>query len=180
MFSALRQGSLFYILEKSDKLALKIGQVVSVSQPVPRYNTPINMGAPQFGMETVVDITVKTDTDTLEFKQLPANLSIATYQQNGIVISESREAMNAEVESILRNSKQIIESVPYNEEVIKSCDVILRELNPQFAKEKEQEEKINILEKKVSGMDGKLSDILELLQASRAGGNSSNNQKSKL
>jgi hypothetical protein len=46
---------------------------------------------------------------------------------------------------------------------------MLRELNPQFAKEKEQEEKIGLLEKKMNGMEGTLSDIREMLNNALGG-----------
>ena len=39
----------------------------------------------------------------------------------------------------------------------------MRELNPQFAKEKEQEEKIGILEQKMNGMDKTLTNISMML-----------------
>jgi hypothetical protein len=71
--------------------------------------------------------------------------------------------MSAEVESLLRNSKQIIESVPYHEKVVTMCDTMLRELNPNFKKEKEQEEKIGMLEEKMSGIEGTLNQMMGLL-----------------
>lgn len=161
MFSSLRQGSLFYILEKSDKPKLKIGNVVSVGQPTPKYNTTFMPNQNQY--ETLVDVLVKVGDEEVKFEKLPSNLSIANFGQNGVVVSESKEAMNAEVEAMLRVSKQVIESVPYHESVIGSCDGILRELNPQFAKEKEQEEKIVLLEQKMDGMDKTLTNISKML-----------------
>ncbi len=118
-----------------------MGQVVSVSNPQPKYGQYVPGQTYGQNMETVVDVSVKVGEETIDFKQLPANLSIANFGMNGVVVSESREAMNAEVESMLRTSRQVIESVPFHENVISSCDVILRELNPQLAKEKQQEEK---------------------------------------
>lgn len=162
MFQALRQGSLFYILEKGDAPSLKVGQVTSVSQPRPKYNTSLStMSGNSF--DAIVDISVKAGDDNYEFKDLPASLSIANYGQKGVVISESKEAMSAEVESMQRTSQQAIESIPYHQQVLASCDGILRELNPQFAKEKEQEEKIGALEEKMSGMEGSLAEIKEIL-----------------
>lgn len=163
MFNALRQGSPFYILEKTDEPRLRIGSVASVSQPVPKYANSF-LPNQQFG-ETVVDVVVKVGDEELKFEKLPSNLSIANFGTSGMVVSESREAMNSEVEGMLRNSKQIVESVPYHERVISACDTMLRELNPQFAKEKEQEEKIGLLEQKMNGMEGTLSDIREMLSA---------------
>jgi hypothetical protein len=40
---------------------------------------------------------------------------------------------------------------------------MLRELNPQFAKEKEQEEKIGALEERMGNIDDKLNKMFDLL-----------------
>lgn len=160
MFSGLRQNNLFYILEKGEDLNLKIGQVISVSNPQPKYNQ-FNTTNAFSQPEMVVDVKVKVGEESLDFKQLNANMNIAN--SGNVVVSDSKEAMSAEVESLLRNSKQIIESVPYHERVVSSCDVMLRELNPAFAKEKEQEEKIGALEQRMGHIDGKLEKVLELL-----------------
>lgn len=161
MFSSLRQGSLFYILDKSDNPKLKIGSVVSVSQPMPKYNTSFIPNQNSF--ESVVDIVVKVGDEDVKFEKIPSGLSIANFGQNGVVVSESKEAMNAEVEAMLRTSRSVIESIPYHEKVVQSCDGMLRELNPQFAKEKEQEEKIGMLEQKMDGMDKTLANISRML-----------------
>ena len=161
MFSTLRQGCLFYILDKSGECpTLKWGQVAGVSQPTPKYG---NSFLPQQQIESVVDVLVKVGDEELKFEKLPSNLSIANFGQSGVVVAESKEAMNAEVEAMLRSSRQIIESVPYHQNVVSACDGMLRELNPQFAKEKEQEEKIGALELKMSGMEDKLTDIRNML-----------------
>ena len=161
MFSALRSGSPFYILEKSDEPKLKIGSVVSVSQPQPKFANSF-IPNQQFS-EMVVDVVVKVGEEEIKFEKLPSNLSIANFGQGGVVVSESKEAMNTEVEGMLRTSRQILDSIPYHEKVLSVCDTMLRELNPQFAKEKEQEEKIGLLEQKMNGMEGTLSDIREML-----------------
>lgn len=163
MFSALRQGSSFFILDKTNVPKLKIGSVVSVSQPMPKYNNTYIPG--QNYTETVVDVVVKVKDEEMKFEKLPSNLSIANFGQNGIVVSESKDAMNGEIESMLRNSVNIIESVPYHKEVKVSCEEMLNELNPQLAKEKEQEEKIAKLESKVGGMESILLDIHQKLNS---------------
>lgn len=163
MFSALRQGSPFYILEKSDEPKLRIGSVVSVSQPTAKYSQTYIPN--QSYSEMVVDIVVKVGEEEVKFEKIPSNLSIANFGQNGMVVSESKEAMNTEVEGMLRNSRNILDSIPYHEKVVDVCDVMLRELNPQFAKEKMQEEKIASLESKVGGIEGKLDQIADLLTA---------------
>lgn len=177
MFSGLRTNSLFYILEKGEKPVLKVGQVSSVSNPLPKYGQYPT--TPMFGqqMETVVDVSVKVGDETMEFKQLPSNLSIANLGQN-VVVSENKDAMNAEVEAMLRNSRGILESVSYHESVIASCDSILRELNPQLAKEKAQEEKIVGLEDQMGKLSVALSSIQEMLaQALNSSANANKNKE---
>lgn len=146
---------------------------MSVSNPQPKYNQFNNTSS--FSQpEMVVDVKVKVGEESLEFKQLSSNMNIAN--SGNVVVSDSKEAMSAEVESLLRNSKQILESVPYHERLITSCDGMLRELNPQFAKEKEQEEKIDALEQRMGHIDGKLEKVLELLSDTV---NTSKSRKSK-
>ena len=85
--------------------------------------------------------------------------------------------MSAEIEAMLRSSRTIIESVPYHQQVIADCDIILRELNPQFKKEKEQEEKINALEDRMGNIDDKLNKMFELLSDTLERGNKKKNKE---
>ena len=162
MFQAVRQGNLFYILEKGDELKLKIGQVVSASNPQPKYgqfNTPTFSAQP----EMTVDVRVKVDDETMDFKQLNANASIAN--SGNVVVSDSKDAMSAEVEGLLRTSKGILDSIPYHENMLVSCDAILRDLNPTFKKEKEQEEKMTMLEGEVMGIKDTLGEMMNMLSS---------------
>ena len=160
MFQGVRQNGLFYILEKGDDLKLRVGQVISVSNPQPKYG---QFNTPTFGSqpEMTVDVRVKVDEETMDFKQLNANASIAN--SGNVVVSDSKDAMSAEVEGLLRTSKAILESVPYHEKMLISCDNVLRDLNPSFKKEKEQEEKIGALEEKMVGIEGTLNDMMSML-----------------
>lgn len=151
MFSALRQGSLLYILEKGEKPILKIGQVQSVSQPVPKTYT-----------ESFVDISVKVGDEVVDFKQLPSTLSIANFNGN-MVLAETKELMNAEVEAMVRISNQALDSVDYHKNVIQCCDGILKELNPRYAKEKEREETIASMENRIGGIESNLNDMMAML-----------------
>lgn len=160
MFQANRQGNLFYILEKGEELKLKIGQVVSVSNPQPKYGSQFSV--PAFGQsEMTVDVRVKVDEETMDFKQLSASASIAN--SGNVVVSDSKDAMSSEVEGLLRTSKGILDSIPYHEKMLVSCDAILRDLNPTFKKEKEQEEKMTMLEGEVIGIKDTLNEMMGLL-----------------
>ena len=161
MFQGLRTNSLFYVLDKGENPNLRIGQVVSVSNPQTKYPTFNNGFTPQ-PMETVVDVKVKLGDEEVDFKQLPANGQIAN--DKNLVVSDNKDAMSAEVDAMLRQSRAILESVDYNKRVVESCEGMLQQLNPQIAKEKEQTEKINKLEGKVSGIEGKIDKMMGWLQ----------------
>lgn len=162
MFSGLRQNSLFYVLDKNDTPKLRIGQVVSVSNEQMKYPNTFVPGQynPQ-PMETTVDVKVKFDDEELEFKRLPSKDVIAN--EKGVVVSDNKEAMNAEVEGMLMQSRAILESIDYHKNVVSSCEGMLSQLNPQIAKEKAQAERISSLEGKVSGIEGKLDKVIGLL-----------------
>lgn len=157
MFSALRQGSVIYILEKGEMPTLKVGQVISVTQPT--YNSNNYM------IGSTVDINAKVGNETLEFKNVPSSQSTANY--NNAIITETKELMFNEVDNMLQNSKSIIDSVSYHESVLLSCEEILKDLNPRFAKEKERDEDISNLKTKIGGIESKMDKILNLLSETK-------------
>lgn len=144
MFSALRQNSTLYVLDKTNEPSLRMASVVSVSAPLQKFNSynPLNP-------ETTVDVNVKFDDGTqMDFKQLPSNLSIANFGTT--IVTETKEQMASEVETMLRTSKGIIESIPYHEKVISICDDMLARLNPQIAEKKQMEDRLDKLEDMIS------------------------------
>lgn len=161
MFSSSRQGGFIYVLSKGERPTVKIGQIESVSSPVPKYPTynPSVPYSPQ--PEMLIDIKVRCGEEVLDFQKLPANGEMFAYPN--VIVSEKKEAIISEVEAMMQTSKQIVESVQYHNSVIESCDNILKELNPQFAKEKQQEDRINSLEQEVKSVKDGLGDIKSLL-----------------
>ena len=147
-------------LEKDNGLRLKIGQVVSVSNPAPKYNQYPTM-QPFQPQEMFVDVKVKVGEETIEYKQLNANRSIENSEN--VVVSDNRETMSDEVEAILRSSQQALESVKMHEQNVKDCDVILRQLNPVFAKEKQTDERIDALEDAIGGVNERLDALIGLM-----------------
>ncbi len=154
MFSALRQGSVVYILEKGENPVLKVGQVVSITQP--NYSSNFLMNG------STIDINVKVNNQNMDFKNVPSSQSVANY--NNAVITETKELMSNEVDNMLQSSRSIVDSVTYHNNIITSCESILKELNPRFAKEKERDEDINNLKDKMGGIESKMDKILSLLQ----------------
>ena len=154
MFSALRQGSIIYILEKGEKPILKIGQVASLTHP--NYNNNNYLST-----NSTVDIHVKVGNENMEFKNVPSSQTVTQY--NNAIITETKELMSVEVENMLQASKGILNSVSYHEQAIEACEDILKELNPRFAKEKERDEDISNL-KDIT--DNNYKDIYDIVNAS--------------
>lgn len=173
MFGGLRQGGLIYLLNKTSNGAeLKIGTVENISNPQPKYGAQMGgYGQP----ETCVDVKVKCGEESFELKQLPTSLSITS--SGGLVVSDNKEAMSAEVEAMQRTSRQILDSMDYHTQVIEQCETMLRELNPQFAKEKEQEEKIGALEEKMGNIEDTLTNIQSMLSSALSASNHKNKNK---
>lgn len=132
------------------------------AQPVtrPKYQVPPTFGQPQ---EMVVDITAKVNGQTINYAGLPAQSDIADTISNGdsIVISDSKEAMNAEILSLKQKSLDVINSVDFHRNLANSCDKILSDLNPEFAEKQAQREEIDSLKAQMSEMSKNIGDLME-------------------
>jgi hypothetical protein len=84
-----------------------------------------------------------------------------------VIIAETKELMSNEVDSMLQNSKNIVDSIPYHNNVISSCEEILKELNPRFAKEKERDEDISNLKDKIGGLENKMDKLISILSEAK-------------
>ena len=162
MFSNLRTNSQVYILHKDSTPYIEVGSVVSVSQPVPKFPVT-NFMAPQ---EMVVDLVVKVNGSDITLQKLPANLDVADQgtAAGAIVITTSREAMNAEVDSLRQKSLNIINSVEYHQKVVQDCESLLQILNPEFAEQKQQKQEINELKTQMSEMMSGMREIMARLK----------------
>lgn len=160
MFSALNQGSIIYILDKTERPKFKVGEIVSISQPKVDYNSTGQFGQYQ---ATTVDIKVNIDGNTYDYNSIPSSYSIITYNNGKITLSETKQGLQSEVESILQNSKQIVDKINIYKQNIIDCENILKELNPQFAKDKERDERLNSLEERFGGVEDRLDKIINLI-----------------
>ena len=156
MFSALSQGSPIYLLDKTSTPDYKVGEIVGVSYP--KMN-PYNVGP-----QNTVDLKVKIDGEIQEFNSIPSINSVVSYNGGKIIISESKQGIQTEVENILQNSKQILNSIDTYKQNVIDCENILKQLNPQFAIDKERDERLSSLEKRFDGFESKLDKIFNLVQ----------------
>lgn len=163
MFSNLRPNSQVYILHRETSPYVEVGQVVSVSQPQPRYQVN-NFMAPQ---ELVVDIVVNINGNNVTLQKLPASLDVADQgTTNGsLFISTTRDAMNSEINSLRQKSIDAINSIDYHKKIIQDCEILLQRLNPEFAEQKQQKQEIDMLKSQMSEMMSGMRELMAQLKS---------------
>lgn len=176
MFGSMTEGSALYILRKGDKdnaPKLHVAYVTKRSEPVNANGTPaMNFGMP---MDTFVNVEAQSGEETYKFDALKAKDAYRVYSEQNTVIADNPEPIIREVEAMNRVSAQVLDTVPYHQSVVDLREAWMCMLNPQLAKEKEQEQKIGALEDRMSGMEGTLGDIKDMLAKALSGGNRKSN-----
>lgn len=160
MFSALNQGSLIHILDKTDGLKYKVGEVIGVTQ-TNNFNAPI--GTSSFpNLNNQIKIKVKVDGNVVDYPEVLSTASIASYNNGNVIISETKEAILSQIETIVQASKNYLSEEFVNQQKtnINEGEAILKKLSPQFAKDKERDVRIDSLDTKVTSMESKLDKIL--------------------
>ena len=152
MFSALSQGSSIYLLDKTSSPKFIVGEVVGVTQHKYSFS------------QATVDLKVKVDDSIQEFNNLPSINNIITYNNGKILISETKQGIQNEVEGILTNSRNILDNIDNYKQNIEDCENILKQLNPQFAKDKERDDRLQNLESRFDGVESKLDKIFDLIK----------------
>ena len=160
MFSALSQGSPIYIIDKTDGLKYKTGEVVGVVQGNSFGGT---FGTTSFAPNGTVTLKVKVDNNVIDYPEVPINGSVMTYNNGATIICETKQGLISELENTLQHTKQILAERSKYEQIVSDCESLLKEINPVFAKDKERDDRINSLDTKVSSMEGKLDKILNVL-----------------
>lgn len=164
MFSSLHQGSTLYILDKSTEPKVVTGYVQRISTPHPMYKT--YNPAVSFGtnMQTVVDIVVKINDEEKEFVGVPSIGTIHSY--GDYVLSETKESMIQEVDAMMQNSKNILDSVEQHKRNVEACEGILKQLNPVYAKEQQRDEAIDNISGRIDRMESVLARLESMLAKS--------------
>ena len=163
----IAQGAALYILNRKEP-SVTPATVLTVSQPHVSKSAQTN---PALALQAfVVDLTLSmgnNETTTIEF---PVNSTSANYPDKGWYVSNDRLAITREVESMSNMSKQILSQVPMHEKMVKGCEALLLQLNPERQKEAQQAEEIAMLKSQIEEMKRnssetgmKLDKVLALL-----------------
>ena len=160
MFQSVRPNSPIYLFHKGDNMKLETGYISSQPSVHPK-NQMMQFGQQEF----VADIVVRVGNNTISLKGLPAQMDTSDTYIDGesIVVSTSREAINAEITSEKQKSINIINSKPYHEDRIVKLDAIRSTHNPEFAEKQVQKEEIAELKNQVGSLTAQVSRLVEAL-----------------
>lgn len=158
MFQNLRSGAPFYILYKSEP-KLSIGEVVSVGAPVPQFGNTYQNGI-LTPPKSTVDVKVSVSGEDVMLQSLPSDLSIADFGSSGMVVSESKDAIQSEIDAFKSTSVRALGEVERHKKIVSACDEMLCALNPQIAREAEQSSRIDSLEGKLTNIEQMLAKVL--------------------
>lgn len=108
----------------------------------------------------VVNLKVKVDGSNVDYNNIPANNTSVSYNNGNLIIAESKQTIQSEVEATLQHANYVVEHIEDYKNQITKCEEVLKELNPQFAKDKARDERIAGIENEVAGMKGDIAKIL--------------------
>lgn len=160
MFQGLRQGSPLFILSKGEP-KIEIGEVVSVSNPVPMYPTSFQQNT--FMPQSTVDVTARVNGEEVCFQKLRADLSIADTNAGSVVVSDNREAMISEIESFEKHTDQRLTEMPKLQHIKEECPKMLAMLSPQMKRDEQQAKEIESLKNGMSILRDDISNIKDML-----------------
>ena len=156
MFSNLSQNSILYILDLQSKPKILSGPVERVSVPRPKYNT-FNPN-----MEMIVDITAIINGERREFKSVP-NGTLANFGDDAFVLAENKDVLNSYMNSMLQNSRSIVNSVEKHQKLITDYEEAIQELNPDIKASKENDKAIQTLQDQVENLQKGMQRILAIM-----------------
>lgn len=158
MFSNLSKGSVLYGLEIKDSMRFFTAPIDSVSLPYPKYRNNNTFGQMP---ETVMDIVATVNGERRTFQQVPSNSAIADFGNDTFVLADSKDSLNGYVNSMLQNSRNIVNSVEKHKALIAQYENVLGSLNPEQANDNAVRE----LNNKVNSLEGQIAEMLTLLKA---------------
>ena len=162
MFQGLRPAAPIYILYKAEP-RIAVGEVVSVSNPVPQYSATAYQNGMVMPPKAYVDIKIRIADEVVDLQRLPADATIADFGNSGMVVSESKDAIANEIYGFKKASQRALEEVERHKHIVTQCDVMLAELNPQLKKEAEQTAEIENLKRGMADLQDTLVDLKGML-----------------
>lgn len=156
-FHNLRQGSQVFILHKGLTPFYEVGTIENIPtmQAMSYYpNMPM----------MPLDITVRIGEKVIPYQHIPPTAESAkvTSQLSGeeVCIACSKESINTELEILMQQSVDAINSVDAHRQRIETCKSLLNQLNPEKVKEAQQIQEIDSLKSQLSDMKEMMEQLI--------------------
>lgn len=143
MFQNLKKGSSVYVLDLREVPKFYTATVKEVGTPYYPQPTPGQMNP---FMQQYVNISL----DNGESWGVRANMDVES--KNGITVSMTRDGLMPILTAANKESLDVINSVDRHRGNLKAYEQILKELDPGYAKAKEQDEEIKRLSSELASM----------------------------
>lgn len=157
MFQNLRSGVRLWILYKND-MKIGVGEVLSTQMN--------NQFQPYSGtqyMPKSLDIKLKVNNnDVITLKDMPCEACTASFG-NDMLISETKDAVIAEVETTKANSEKILSEIDMHKSIVDSCNKLLRDYSPDVKRDMERSKEIEGIKTEMTSLKGDLNDIKAML-----------------
>ncbi len=157
-FQNLRQGSQVFILHKGLNPFYEVGTVESIPAMQTMSYYP---SLPMLPM----DLSVRVGEKVIPYQHIPPTAESAkvTSQLSGeeVCVACSKEAVSAEVEMLISQSVDAINSVEAHKQRIETCKNLLNQLNPEKLKEAQQAQEIESLKGQLADMKNMVERLLK-------------------
>lgn len=160
MFANLSPGSIVHVLSLKEGMNYSVGTLENVS-----YSTNNNYN-PSFGIQNMgsfITLRVNMNSKSITVDKIPANGSVG--RDDYYLVTETKDEMISQVETLLQNSKNVLNNIKQYEYTVKECENVLRKISPAYAKETDRDNAIISLNTRVDNLDTKLDKILSSLVA---------------
>lgn len=134
MFSNLTQGNILYGIDKKGDYSLFSVPVERVTLEPPTYRSN------GFGQVPEMRVTIVTNMagEHREFQKVPANNNIADFGDDSVLLADSKESLNAYIDSIIQNRQKIIDSYEPSKKDVQRYSKLKKQLNPSYAANDEE------------------------------------------
>lgn len=160
MFSNLSKGSTLHGLETKGDMKYFTAPIESITLPYPKYKNSTFGQMP----EMVLDIVANVNGERREYRQVPSNSAIADFGSDTVVLADCKDSLNGYVNTMLQNSRGIVNSVDKHKALIAQYENVLSILNPNQV----NEGAVKDLNNKVNSLESQIAEMLALLKQKNA------------
>lgn len=165
-FKDVTEGHVVYVMEAGDEVKAWQGKVVKAGEAYVRNMGPGAYGA-QLMADRVRDVTVELDGRTVTYTVLEqAGMSRGRTGGGGeVVVALEKGDILKEVEAVKAKKEEVLKNIDRDKKCVEQCTAILTAWNPEFKKSVEQEKRLGVMEEKLSGMEGMIKELYNMMKS---------------